>query len=171
MPVYERSDLEIRHHDAGTARAQELIAAFIAEVSSRLSDGFDPERSVSATEEELSPPDGDFLVIESLKGDDLLGCGGLKRLSPTRIEIKRMWISPDARGMGLGRDLLAALEQRATELGANEVVLDTNAELLEAAALYRSAGYEEIPPCNDNPYASLWLRKFLSGGLDVDSGE
>ena len=63
--------------------------------------------------------------------------------------------------MGLGRMLLAALEQRALDLGASEVVLDTNSVLREATALYRSAGYEEIPAYNDNPYASLWMRKHL----------
>lgn len=147
--------------------AQQLIASFIDDVAARLPDGFDPARSVSATEDELSPPDGDFLVIQREKSEELLGCGGLKRLSPSRMEIKRMWISPDARGMGLGRTLLSALEQRALELGATEVVLDTNAALREAAGLYRSAGFEEIPAYNDNPYASLWMRKSLPRALDA----
>ena len=116
----------------------------------------------------MSQPEGDFLVIERLSSQELLGCGGLKRLSAGRVEIKRMWISHDARGMGLGRRLLEALEERARELGASEVVLDTNAVLLEAAALYRSSGYEEIAPYNDNPYASLWLRKSLLSPAPTD---
>jgi GNAT superfamily N-acetyltransferase len=74
-----------------------------------------------------------------------------------------MWIHPAARGRGLARVLLSALEARATELGATHLYLDTNATLIEAAALYRGSGYREIEPYNDNPYASLWFAKQLLG--------
>jgi ribosomal protein S18 acetylase RimI-like enzyme len=80
-----------------------------------------------------------------------------------RYEVKHLWIQPHLRGRGIGKALLAELERRATEFGASEVVLDTNAALVEAGGLYRSSGYTEVPPYNDNPNATHWYRKALQG--------
>jgi ribosomal protein S18 acetylase RimI-like enzyme len=104
-------------------------------------------------------PAGVFLVV-AVDGSPV-GCGGVRMLTPERGEIKHLWIRPAARGTGLGRGLLEELERRASVLGATEVVLDTNARLEAAQGLYRSTGYSEIPPYNDNPNANLWLRKVL----------
>ena len=76
-------------------------------------------------------------------------------------EIKRMWISPDARGMGLATRLLARLEELAQEFGWTRVRLDTNRALKEAQLMYRKAGYQEIGRYNDNPYADFWFEKEL----------
>ena len=86
----------------------------------------------------------------------------MRRLDETTAEIKRMWIDPVARSRGLGRSLLAALEAKAIELGCRSIRLDTNAHLTEAAALYRSSGYLEVPSYNDNPYAAHWFEKSLA---------
>jgi GNAT superfamily N-acetyltransferase len=93
-------------------------------------------------------PDGVFVVVRD--GDEVLGCGGIRLLSATRAEVKHLWLRPAAQGRGLGRGL-----------GATETVLDTNASLEAAGALYRSSGYESIEPYNDNPNANVWLRKVL----------
>ena len=69
---------------------------------------------------------------------------------------------PAARGTGLGRALLGELERRAALLGATEVVLDTNARLAAAQHLYRSSGYAETSPYNDNPNATHWFSKRLA---------
>lgn len=108
----------------------------------------------------FTPPDGEFLVVESDDGLPI-GCGGVRMLTPTRGEIKHLWIRPAARGTGLGKALLAELERRARHLGATEAVLDTNARLEAAQRLYRSTGYADIPPYNDNPNATHWFRKAL----------
>ncbi len=105
------------------------------------------------------PPAGVFLVVEHDGAD--VGCGGIRQLSPTRYEVKHLWLQPHTRGLGLGRALLAELERRAAAFGATEVVLDTNASLEAAAGLYRSSGYVDIPPYNDNPNATNWYRKEL----------
>lgn len=105
------------------------------------------------------PPAGVFLVVE-VDGDPV-GCGGVRMLEPARGEIKHLWIRPAARGTGLGRGLLAELERRAAGLGATEVVLDTNARLEAAQSLYRSSGYVDVDPYNDNPNATHWFRKVL----------
>jgi len=105
-------------------------------------------------------PAGVFLVVENETAST--GCGGIRRLSDSRYEVKHLWVRPKARGLGLGRRLLVELERRAADLGATEIVLDTNETQAEASSLYRSAGYESIEPYNENPNANLWLRKTLN---------
>ena len=90
-----------------------------------------------------------------------MGCGALRALEPGAGEIKRMWISPDARGLGLGRRLLIELERVAKRRHMRAIRLDTNASLAEALGLYRSAGYRETGRFNDNPYAQHWFEKAL----------
>jgi ribosomal protein S18 acetylase RimI-like enzyme len=107
------------------------------------------------------PPAGAFLVAE-LDGA-AIGCGGIRMLTPDRGEVKHLWVRPAARGTGVGRALLADLERRAAAFGATEVVLDTNERLEAAQALYRSTGYREVEPYNDNPNATHWFAK----GLDT----
>jgi GNAT superfamily N-acetyltransferase len=72
-----------------------------------------------------------------------------------------MWVSRDARGLGLGRRILAELEARARELGVRVLRLETNDALAEAITLYRSSGYTEVPAFNDEPYAHHWFEKRL----------
>ena len=72
-----------------------------------------------------------------------------------------MWVAASARGLGLGRRLLAELETRAAGHGVHVVRLETNRALAEAIGLYRSAGYREVPAFNDEPYAHHWFEKSL----------
>jgi ribosomal protein S18 acetylase RimI-like enzyme len=72
-----------------------------------------------------------------------------------------MWTAPETRGLGLGRRLLAALERWATETGATAARLETNRALVQAIALYRSAGYREVAPFNDEAHAHHWFEKRL----------
>ena len=155
------SQVEVRPEPSTSALATRLLASFVDEVATRLPEGFDPARSVSATPDELAPPAGDFLVVFDPSGDGV-GCGGLKDLGSRVFELKRMWIAPSHRGRGYARALLSALEDRARDLGAVELRLDTSAVLDEAVALYRASGYVDIAAYNDNPYASLWFAKHLS---------
>jgi len=68
-----------------------------------------------------------------------------------------------ARGLGIGRRLLSELEERAAGHGAQAVRLETNRSLAEAISLYRSAGYVEVAPFNDEPYAHHWFEKQIRG--------
>ncbi len=108
----------------------------------------------------FTPPAGVFLVVEA--DGEAVGCGGVRMLGPERGEIKHLWMRPAARGTGLGRALLTELERRAAQLGATEVVLDTNERLAAAQSLYRSSGYVDVEPYNDNPNATHWFRKPLA---------
>lgn len=107
---------------------------------------------------DFEPPKGAFLVVVDDDGSDI-GCGGVRGISLARFEIKHLWVQPRAQGRGLGRLLLAELESRAAGLGATEVVLDTNASLVAAGRLYRTSGYVNIEPYNDNPNATDWFWK------------
>jgi GNAT superfamily N-acetyltransferase len=89
-------------------------------------------------------PDGVFLVVRDEEGS-AIGCGGLARFDAARGELKRMYVVPDARGSGLGRRLLVALEGEALRLGYRGLVLETGEAQAEALRLYTSAGYEPIP--------------------------
>jgi GNAT superfamily N-acetyltransferase len=110
------------------------------------------------------PPDGVFLRLD---GDDHrpLGCGGLRRLADDehgrRLEVKHVFLTPAARGRGLGTALLNELEHRARSLGAATLVLDTNRSLVAAGGLYRRAGFLPVPAYNDNPNATDWYAKRL----------
>ncbi len=145
--------------EPGTAAARSCLRAYFAELGQRFDSGYDPSNSISATDVEMSPPAGLFLLA-SLH-EDAVGCGGLKLHDDGTAEIKRMWVSPAARGLGLGRRLLGVLEERAAERGTRVVRLETNRNLAEAISLYRSAGYSEVPAFNDEPYAHHWFEKAL----------
>jgi ribosomal protein S18 acetylase RimI-like enzyme len=75
-----------------------------------------------------------------------------------------MWVAPEARGLGVGRRILAELERHAVERGATAIRLETNQALKEAQQLYRSSGYVEVEPFNDEPYAHHWFSKTLDPG-------
>ena len=98
-----------------------------------------------------------------VRGDDdePIGIGGIRHLDTETPEVKSMYVSPAARGTGLGPKLLAALEALAAERGCPAVRLDTSDHLKAAIALYRRAGYTEIPAYNDNPHADLWFERRL----------
>ncbi|MBV9525267.1 MAG: GNAT family N-acetyltransferase, partial [Candidatus Dormibacteraeota bacterium] len=122
--------------------------------------GFDPTKGATAQPHELRPPAGQFFVA-SLHGE-AIGCGGVKHHAGAPAEIKRMWIAPQARGLGLGRRLLATLEACARTGGAQVAHIETSAVLHEALGLYRSAGWVEVPPFNDEPFADHWFEKRLA---------
>ena len=93
-----------------------------------------------------------------------VGCVGLRTLAPGVGELKHLFVTVEARGRGVARGLVTEVERLAREAGHRTLLLDTAAPLVEAAALYRSSGYREVPAYNDNPHAAAWFRKELSPG-------
>ena len=144
-----------RHPDA-----RHCLRAYVSELSGRFDGGFDPARSISAADHEMIPPAGLFLVA-TLYGEPV-GCGALKFHPGAPAEVKRMWVAPAVRGLGLGRRLLTELEAHAAARGVRTLRLETNRALGEAIALYRTAGYREVPAFNDESYAHHWFEKALS---------
>lgn len=142
-----------------TADARLCLSTYFRELAARFETGFDAGADDSARVEDMAPPSGLF-VIARLDGD-AVGCGGFKRVDKATGEIKRVWTAPSARGMGVARRMLRALEAAAREAGVKTLRLDTNRALTEAHALYRSEGYREIARFNDNSYAHHWFEKRL----------
>jgi DNA-binding MarR family transcriptional regulator len=160
--LLQASLVTIAVEDAGSVDAQWCIEQYAAELNVRFNAGWDPSRSISADPHELMPPAG-ALMIARLRGRPV-GCGALKLHGNAPAELKRMWVSSDARGIGLGRQLLGELERYAAGSGATMIRLETNGSLTEAIALYRSSGYSEVPAFNDEPYAHHWFEKRLVRG-------
>lgn len=137
--------------------ARECLRSYVTELHERFDTGFDPARTLLPDPGELRPPRGLFLVAR-LHGEPV-GCGGLKMPSDAPAEVKRMWVAPGARGLGLGRRFLAELEARAADHGRDILRLDTNRDLTAAIGLYHSYGFTEVPAFNDEPYAHHWFEK------------
>jgi DNA-binding MarR family transcriptional regulator/ribosomal protein S18 acetylase RimI-like enzyme len=151
--------VEVAIEDARSAAARYCLESYYAELNTRFDTGFDPERAISTTAEELTEPAG-LLLVARLHGEPI-GCGALKLQGDVPFYIKRMWVAPEARGLGVGRRILHELEDHARRRGADIVHLETNKTLREATTLYRSAGYVEVDPFNDEPYAHHWFEKRL----------
>jgi DNA-binding MarR family transcriptional regulator/GNAT superfamily N-acetyltransferase len=146
---------------APTSRdAEYCLSHYFAELAERFESGFDPVQSLAPTLAGFAAPYGTFLVMR-LHGRPV-ACGGFKRDAPGIAYLKRMWVSRDARRLGLGRRLLQTLEDRARALGYRKIRLETEKSLEEAQKLYRSSGYREVPRFNDEPYAHYWFEKRLS---------
>jgi DNA-binding MarR family transcriptional regulator/GNAT superfamily N-acetyltransferase len=146
--------------DPASAEARACIAAYLDELDRRFEAGFDPALGPSAEPDELVPPKGLFLLAH-LDGE-AVGCAALKIVGTDVGEIKRMWVAPSARGLGIAQRLLDALEAQAAAMSLHTLQLDTNRSLTEARTLYQRNGYREIPPYNDNPYADHWFEKRLN---------
>jgi DNA-binding MarR family transcriptional regulator/GNAT superfamily N-acetyltransferase len=142
-----------------SADARVCLTAYFQELAARFESGFDANADQSALVADMAPPSGLF-VIARVDGD-AVGCGGFKRVGETTAEIKRVWTAPSARGLGVARRMLRALDAAAREAGVKTLRLDTNRALIEAHALYRSEGYREIDRFNENPYADHWFEKRL----------
>jgi DNA-binding MarR family transcriptional regulator len=153
------SSVEFAPVDFRSADAEACLQKYYAELAARFSNGFELHADDAPAADELAPPGG-CMIIARLLGEPV-GCGAVRTLSPGVGEIKRMWISPDARGLGVGRRLLAELERAAIARELRTVRLDTNGSLAEALQLYRTSGYREIPAYNRNPYAQHWFEKQL----------
>jgi DNA-binding MarR family transcriptional regulator/GNAT superfamily N-acetyltransferase len=152
MVVIETCDPAHRH-------ARHCLQEYFRELDHRFDAGFDPTRSIPAEDHDMRPPTG-LLLVARLRAEPI-GCGALRFHGSEPAELKRMWVSQTARGMGVGRRLLHELETRAAEHGACSVRLETNRTLVEAIGLYRSAGYREVSPFNHEAYAHHWFEKDL----------
>lgn len=134
------------------------MGQYFDEISERF--GFEVGTALDDAGAAYTPPRGVFV----LAGPDAspLACGAVQFLDAERGEIKRMWVSPEARGQGLARALLGHLEAVIAAHGRTESLLDTNSALTPAVSLYESAGYRSVPDYNGNPDANVWFAKRLA---------
>lgn len=122
--------------------ALRLITSALADLGARYG-GDGDETPVDARE--FTPPHGAFLVAH-LDGQPV-GCGGWRShgTDGETAELKRMYTAPQARGRGVARTVLAAIERSAREQGRKRLILECGDRQPEAIAMYTSAGYERIP--------------------------
>ncbi len=145
--------------DPADPDARACLAAYFAEIDARFEDGFDAAAGLPAPDALLRPPAGALLVARS--GTEPVGCAALLFQAGGIAQIKRMWVAPAVRGTGLGRRLLVELEALAVRHGVRRLRLETNRVLDEAIGLYRSAGFVEVLPFNDEVHAHHWFEKAL----------
>lgn len=143
--------------DGADPDARACLDAYAADIDARFPEGFDPSDLVRP--QEVSGTAGAFFV--AYEEGRAVGCGALRTLEPGVGEIKHVWVHPEARRLGLAGRILDALEGEAAARGHTVVRLDTHASLTEAQAMYRAAGYREIPAYVDHVYASHWFEKRL----------
>jgi len=154
------SQVRIEIIDPRDIDARHCLRSYFEELSHRFDTGFDPAQSISASDEEMTLPNG-LLLVANLLGA-AVGCGGLKLHIDTQIaEVKRMWVASDVRGLGLGRRLLERLSAEAASRGMVILRLETNRSLSEAKHLYERAGFVEVEPFNNEPYAHHWFQRDL----------
>lgn len=152
------SDFTITQCDPRADDAVACLTSFFAELSSRLKGGFDVHLSADPDATDMMAPKGSFYVIYD--GTTPVGCGGLKGHGDWG-EVKRIWISPEARGHGLARRLMERIEADGRALSMTHLRLDTNSQLPEAVALYQRLGWHEIPRFNEDPYPDHFFEKAL----------
>jgi GNAT superfamily N-acetyltransferase len=152
-------DITVRSEAADSPVAVRLIEAMVAEVEELYEFPPGSGLGLAAPPSDFVPPGGAFIVIY-LAGRPVAG-GGVKRDADGVAEIKRIYVAPEARGQGLGRRLLEALEETARELGYARVRLDTGDRMPHVQAMFEAAGYHRIEDYNGNPQAAFWGEKAL----------
>jgi GNAT superfamily N-acetyltransferase len=152
------SDIRFEVCDPEVSPAAELLA----EVRVELNDLYETLSRLDnppLTPDEMRTPGGAYVVGYT---DDIAVAGGaVRRLSVGVAEIKRMYVRPAARSRGVATALLAALESEAEALGYEAIRLDTGPKQVHALRLYRGAGYADVEPYNENPFACFWGEKRL----------
>jgi len=152
--------LTIRRESIESHEASGLIAALNAELAHRYPEPGASHFRLEASE--VAPGRGAFLIARSERTP--VGCGAIRRLDAGTAEIKRMYVLPNHRGRGVGRELLQHLEAIARELGAQRIVLASGVRQPESLALYKHCGFAEIPLFGeylDSPL-SVCMEKHLS---------
>jgi len=121
------------------------------------------DRELEELPGDYAPPQGRLLVAVS--GGRLAGCVALHPLSPAVSEMKRLYVRPEFRGRGLGRELAERILGEARSIGYQKLRLDTvEPEMKSAVRLYRRLGFLEVPPYRSNPIAGALYME-----LDLDS--
>lgn len=146
--------------DPASDDARWCFEQYFAELDQRFESGFNPSLSLSADARELTAPAG-ALIVARLHARPV-GCVALKLHKRSPAELKRMWVSPAARGLGVGRRLLGEAETYARNAGARSIRLETNQTLSEAIGLYRRSGFVEVDAFSAEPYAHHWFEKELT---------
>jgi GNAT superfamily N-acetyltransferase len=135
------------------------LDAYHAELAERCG-GFDPTISRPLAPEQLIAPGGLLVMAHHRKHP--IGCGAITFGEDRIGAIKRMWVSRDFRGLGVGSRILDEIERRARDHGIRTLRLENRRELYEATEMYRQFNYRVTDPFNDEFYADRWYEKSLA---------
>lgn len=138
--AHPRALLAIAPEPLSSPAAGALIARLNAELTERYPSPEDNHFHLSA--EQVAEGEGVFLVARLDR--EPVGCGALRRIEPGTGEIKRMYVAPSQRGLGIGRRVLGELERHAHLLGLRRLVLETGVRQHEALTLYERFGFRQI---------------------------
>ena len=157
--AFGRGNIGIDAANRAGKEARYCLVEYYGELARRFKSGFEVSLSRDPDATDMILPRGTFLVATS---DGLpIGCVGLKGTGGELAEVKRLWVAPSARGLGLGRRLMDGVEDAARNIALKILRLDTNSALPEALKLYRSTGWTEIDRFNDDPYPDVFFEKRL----------
>ena len=157
------ADLVLAREPYGDDGPQWVVARAEAEIVMRYGSLDGDERGLTATM--FEPPHGAFLVAR--RGDAAgppLGGVGVRAIHPGVGQIRRLWVDPATRGLGVARALMAGIEDAARELGLTDLRLGTGDRQPEAVALYASSGWERVSVGHDGrpvPDRHIWFVKQL----------
>src|SRR5215510_6326071 len=138
----DQTSVVVQRSDILSPPARILIAALNAELSRTY-----PEEGAChfrLDADEVADGRGAFLI--AWRTGKPIGCGAIRRIEERTGELKRMYVTPQERGRGIGHTILRALEGEAQALGISRVVLETGVRQKEALALYERAGFLRIAP-------------------------
>ncbi len=153
--------IDIRRSTLASPDAVRLITALNTELTATFPEPGATHFSLSGTQVE----DGDGAFVVAYLDGAAVGCGAVRRLDERTAELKRMYVEPSARGQGIGRAIVEALEREAHRLGVTRVVLETGTRLAPAIRLYESLGYSPIPLFGEylaSPETSLCFGKSIT---------
>jgi GNAT superfamily N-acetyltransferase len=158
--MHSSSEIELLPTRLDAPEVMRLFDPFIREADGPLDVDLDIEAEIAAgPPPDLTPPGG-VLLLARVDGEPA-GLGGVRHLETKVAEVKTMYVDPAHRGKGLARAILTELEAIARAHGCRATRLDTSDYLTGAVALYRGAGYREVPAYNDNVNANLWFERRL----------
>jgi len=143
------------------AAAVGLFRAYAASLDLDLSyQNFEAE--MAAMPGKYAPPAGELLLARDAEGKPM-GCVGLRPIGPSGCcEMKRLYVAPEGRGIGLGKSLVDAIVEVAERIAYREIKLDTLPSMVGAQSLYRKLGFEVDEPYYDTPVAgTLFMRRML----------
>ena len=140
---------------AASEHTLQALSAYFSELDHRIDGGFDHELTEVSGPEDVTPPHGDFFLMTELV------TGAVRRIDDERVELRRIWVTPEHRGKGHARTLVRALENKVRSFGATTAVVSLNPEMTEGIAMFRNRGYEPVEPFHQDTTASVFLGRVL----------
>ena len=153
--------IRIVEGQAASEHTLKALSSYFSELDNRIDGGFDPELTEVTRPEDVTPPHGDFFLMTDLVTGSVIACGAVRRIDDERVELRRIWVTPEHRGQGHARTLVRALENKARSFGATTAVVSLNPEMTEGIAMFRNRGYEPVESFHDATTASVFLARQL----------